>query len=66
MQFEKGTGMSEQNYGNYFLREPWGKPVRANIDPNAPVYIGIGQGVPWQGGMSRFHRSCALFTDLTQ
>ena len=41
--------MSDTKYGKYFLREPWGKPVRANTDPNAPVYIGIGQGVPVAG-----------------
>ncbi|HSW58502.1 MAG TPA: hypothetical protein VLH15_08880 [Dehalococcoidales bacterium] len=36
-------------YDKYFLREPWGIPNRANPDPNAPVYIGIGQREPVKG-----------------
>jgi hypothetical protein len=35
--------MADSKYGKYFLKEPWGIPVRANTDPNAPTYIGIGQ-----------------------
>jgi hypothetical protein len=38
--------MADSKYGKYILREPWGIPNRANPDPNAPVYIGIGQGAP--------------------
>jgi hypothetical protein len=41
--------MAETKYGKYFLREPWGTPVRANPDPDQPVYIGIGQGKPVEG-----------------
>jgi mannose-6-phosphate isomerase-like protein (cupin superfamily) len=41
--------MADTKYGKYFLREPWGIPNRANPDPNAPVYIGIGQGAPVKG-----------------
>ena len=41
--------MANNKYGKYFLREPWGIPVRANPDPDAPVYIGIGQGKPAPG-----------------
>ncbi len=38
--------MAETKYGKYFLREPWGVPGTANPDPDAPVYIGLGQEVP--------------------
>lgn len=38
--------MADTKYGKYFLREPWGKPSQAQPDPNAPVYIGIGQTEP--------------------
>jgi hypothetical protein len=38
--------MAKTKYGKYFLREPWGIPGKVNPDPNAPVYIGIGQEVP--------------------
>jgi hypothetical protein len=41
--------MANTKYGKYILSEPWGKPVAANTDPNAPVYIGIGQGAPVKG-----------------
>ena len=37
--------MTDTKYGKYFLREPWGLPGKGNPDPNAPVYIGIGQEV---------------------
>ena len=40
--------MADSKYGKYFLKEPWGIPTRANTDPNAPVYIGIGQETPVQ------------------
>jgi len=35
--------MADTKYGKYILREPWGIPNRANPDPQAPVYIGVGQ-----------------------
>jgi hypothetical protein len=38
--------MADSKYGKYFLKEPWGIANRANPDPNAPVYIGIGQQKP--------------------
>ncbi len=41
--------MAEKKYEKYILREPWGIPNRANPDPDAPVYIGIGQGAPVKG-----------------
>ncbi len=41
--------MAKAKYEKYLLREPWGIPNRANPDPNAPVYIGIGQGKPVEG-----------------
>jgi hypothetical protein len=41
--------VAKTKYDKYFLREPWGKPHIANPDPNAPVYIGIGQGAPVKG-----------------
>jgi hypothetical protein len=41
--------MADTKYGKYFLREPWGIPNRANPDPDAPVYIGIGQQTPVKG-----------------
>jgi len=43
------TKMASTKYGKYFLKEPWGIPVRANTDPNAPTYIGIGQEKPVEG-----------------
>jgi hypothetical protein len=39
--------MAETRYGKYFLREPWGKPRQP--DPQAPLYIGIGQDTPVKG-----------------
>jgi hypothetical protein len=39
-----GVAMGETKYGKYFLKEPWGIPWMP--DPNAPVYIGIGQQAP--------------------
>ena len=51
--------MADTKYGKYILREPWGKPVRANTDPDAPVYIGIGQGAPvpnWDEPLSQVLR----------
>ena len=41
--------MAGNKYGKYFLKEPWGIPVRAQPDPNAPVYIGVGQKAPVPG-----------------
>jgi hypothetical protein len=41
--------MATTKYGKYFLREPWGNPNSAQPDPNAPEYIGIGQGKPVAG-----------------
>jgi hypothetical protein len=46
---EKEIEMAETKYGKYFLSEPWGMPSRANPDPDAPVYIGIGQETPVEG-----------------
>jgi hypothetical protein len=39
--------MAEIKYEKYFLKEPWGKPHQP--DPQAPVYIGIGQSAPVKG-----------------
>jgi hypothetical protein len=41
--------MASNKYSKYFLKEPWGIPVKANPDPDAPVYIGIGQKEPVPG-----------------
>jgi hypothetical protein len=41
--------MADTKYGKYFLKEPWGTAKRGNPDPNAPVYIGIGQETPVKG-----------------
>ena len=41
--------MADSKYGKYFLKEPWGIVTRANQDPDAPVYIGIGQQKPVEG-----------------
>ncbi len=41
--------MTETRYGKYFLRQPWGIQHGPNPDPNAPVYIGIGQQTPVEG-----------------
>ncbi len=41
--------MAAKKYEKYVLREPWGIPVAANPDPNAPVYCGIGQEKPPKG-----------------
>ena len=40
--------MAETKYGHYFLREPWGI-IHPGSDPDAPVYIGIGQKNPVEG-----------------
>ncbi len=39
--------MADTKYGKYFLREPWGKPRQP--DPQAPLFIGIGQEAPIKG-----------------
>jgi hypothetical protein len=39
--------MAKTKYGKYFLKEPWGIPRWS--DPQAPVYIGIGQEAPVKG-----------------
>jgi hypothetical protein len=39
--------VTETKYGKYFLKEPWGIPHQP--DPEAPVYIGIGQKAPVEG-----------------
>jgi hypothetical protein len=41
--------MAGSKFEKYILREPWGIPNKANPDPDAPVYIGIGQGAPVKG-----------------
>ena len=41
--------MTNNKYGKYFLREPWGMPTKSSPDPKAPVYIGIGQETPVKG-----------------
>jgi hypothetical protein len=44
----KGKGkMAETKYDKYFLKEPWGIP--SSINPDGPVYIGIGQKKPVEG-----------------
>jgi hypothetical protein len=51
--------MADTKFGKYFLTEPWGIANRANPDPNAPVYIGIGQQKPvegWDESMSQVLR----------
>jgi hypothetical protein len=51
--------MADSKYGKYFLKEPWGIANRANPDPDAPVYIGIGQQKPvegWDESMSQVLR----------
>jgi hypothetical protein len=40
--------MTETKYGKYFLKEPWGI-IHPGSDPQAPVYIGIGQEEPVKG-----------------
>ncbi len=40
--------MAETKYGQYVLKEPWGKPHPWQ-EANSPVYIGIGQEVPVKG-----------------
>jgi hypothetical protein len=40
--------MAETKYRKYFLKEPWGT-IRPGTDPQAPVYIGIGQKSPVEG-----------------
>ena len=37
--------MNDSKYGKYFLKEPWGIPL-PTTEPDAPVYIGIGQEAP--------------------
>ncbi|MBN2076252.1 MAG: hypothetical protein JW762_11945 [Dehalococcoidales bacterium] len=37
--------MSENKYGKYFLKEPWGI-IHPGTPPDAPVYIGLGQEEP--------------------
>lgn len=44
---QKGNKASETTYGKYFLKESWGIP--RGDDPEAPVYIGIGQESPVEG-----------------
>jgi hypothetical protein len=39
--------MAKTKYGKYFLKEPWG--IQHVPDPQAPVYIGIGQKAPVKG-----------------
>jgi len=39
--------MAKTKYGKYFLKEPWGK--QRQPDPQAPLFIGIGQGTPVKG-----------------
>ena len=39
--------MADTKYGKYFLKEPWGIPHQP--DPQAPIYIGIGQKEPVKG-----------------
>jgi hypothetical protein len=41
--------VAKAKYEKYILREPWGIPNKANPDPNAPVFIGIGQKIPVKG-----------------
>lgn len=41
--------MAESKYAKYVKREPWGIPNKANPDPDAPVYIGLGQQKPVEG-----------------
>jgi hypothetical protein len=50
--------MAKSKYTKYVLNEPWGIPNRANPDPNAPVYIGIGQQKPvdWDTKISQVLR----------
>jgi hypothetical protein len=51
--------MAGSKFEKYILREPWGIPNKANPDPDAPVYIGIGQGAPvkgWDESMSQVLR----------
>jgi hypothetical protein len=40
--------MAQGKYDKYFLKEPWGIPL-PGADPQAPVYIGIGQKAPVAG-----------------
>jgi len=40
--------MTETKYGKYFLEEPWGI-IHPGADPQAPVYIGLGQESPAEG-----------------
>ena len=40
--------MTDTKYGKYFLREPWGI-IHPGTDPQAPVYIGLGQEEPVKG-----------------
>jgi hypothetical protein len=37
--------MSDNRYGKYFLKEPWGI-IHPGTPPDAPVYIGLGQEEP--------------------
>jgi hypothetical protein len=39
--------MAETKYGKYFLKEPWGVPNQN--DPQAPIYIGLGQKAAVEG-----------------
>lgn len=51
--------MTVTRYGKYFLREPWGIPIQANPDPDAPPYINIGQRGPvetWDEPLSQVVR----------
>ena len=40
--------MADTKYDKYFLKEPWGVN-HPGSDPDAPVYIGIGQETPVEG-----------------
>jgi hypothetical protein len=40
--------MAETKYGKYFLKEPWGV-THSWSEPDAPVYIGLGQKAPVEG-----------------
>jgi len=40
--------MAKRKYDEYFLKEPWGI-IYPGADPQAPVYIGLGQKAPVKG-----------------
>ena len=41
--------VTDNKYGQYFLREPWGIPTPGNQDADQPVYIGVNQKAPAEG-----------------